>query len=881
MSIRFNHQSSSPTQWATQRSINRMICALASTRTKYGIGCTEFENRNHCCSCRLLRFSKHSLVYHKSRRTARLLVHSSPDDGVTVNGSPLPNASSDVEAMRIKLDQSLQNEDFNDGLVHALHDAARVFELSIKEQSSLSRISWFSAAWLGVDMNAWAKGLSYQASVYSLLQAANEISSCGDGRDRDTNILVQRSLLRLSAPLDSIIREKLSAKQPELSGWFWSEQIPVVMTTFINHFERDARFSAATVSGKKILLGSGTSSDVSLLMLSLTCTAAITKLGPAKLSCPQFFSLLPDVIGKLMEMLVDLVPIREAYHFVKEISLRKEFLVHFGPRAASAGTADDYVADEVIFWVDLVQNQLQRAMDREKIWSRVTTSESIEVLERDLAIFGFFIALGRSTQSFLAANGFDKIEEPVEGFIRYLIGGIVLHYPQLSEISSYQLYVEVVCEELDWLPFYPGYANTMKSSHGSKSDAPPNIEAIPKALDVCSHWIWSFIKHSKWLKTPSNVKAAKFLSNGHQRLRDCMKQLGSLKDELSKSKALEPFEKSKSKRNVLEEDIDSFDQALENVEEALVRLENLLQELHVCRSSSEKEQLKAACSELERIRKLKKEAEFLEASFRAKAESLQQEADGNQSLSSNNEQTRSAKGKYGSSPGVIQENNERSKSRGLWSFLVRPLAEKPERENESIERWDKSNVDVADLDLNEFRRFEVLRSELMELEKRVQKRADLSENEEEIKVHGGEVSGAALVTIPKNENLIEKSLDKLKSTSTDVWQGTQLLAIDTVAAMGLMRRAIIGDELTEKEKKALKRTLTDLASVVPIGVLMLLPVTAVGHAAMLAAIQRYVPGLIPSTYGQERLDLLRKLQKVKETEAGDAKLDQNIEELTS
>lgn len=58
-----------------------------------------------------------------------------------------------------------------------------------------------------------------------------------------------------------------------------------------------------------------------------------------------------------------------------------------------------------------------------------------------------------------------------------------------------------------------------------------------------------------------------------------------------------------------------------------------------------------------------------------------------------------------------------------------------------------------------------------------------------------------------------------------VLQGTQLLAIDTGAAMGLLRRALIGDELTQKEKQALQRTLTDLASVVPIGILMLLPVS--------------------------------------------------------
>lgn len=74
-------------------------------------------------------------------------------------------------------------------------------------------------------------------------------------------------------------------------------------------------------------------------------------------------------------------------------------------------------------------------------------------------------------------------------------------------------------------------------------------------------------------------------------------------------------------------DIDTnstYSQALESVDEALVRLESLLQQLHASSSSSGKEQIKAACSDLEKIRKLKKEAEFLEASFRAKAASLQE-----------------------------------------------------------------------------------------------------------------------------------------------------------------------------------------------------------------------------------------------------------------
>ncbi|CAK9159862.1 unnamed protein product [Ilex paraguariensis] len=153
------------------------------------------------------------------------------------------------------------------------------------------------------------------------------------------------------------------------------------------------------------------------------------------------------------------------------------------------------------------------------------------VLERDLAIFGFFIALGRSTQSFLYANGFEALDEPIEGFVRYLIGGSVLYYPQLSSISSYQLYVEVVCEELDWLPFYPGISNTSKRSHHHKSKmaSPPNAEAIPIVLDVCSHWLQSFIKYSRWLEKPFSVKAARFLSRGHNKLWEWTEELGMQK----------------------------------------------------------------------------------------------------------------------------------------------------------------------------------------------------------------------------------------------------------------------------------------------------------------------------------------------------------------
>ncbi|KAL2554242.1 LETM1-like protein [Forsythia ovata] len=534
-------------------------------------------------------------------RTDHLLLRASADDSVTVNGSPQARPTNDVEEMRFKLNQSLQDEDYNNGLVQSLHDSARVFELAIKQQNSFSKISWFSTAWLGVDKYAWVKALSYQASVYSLLQAVTEVSSRGDGRDRDINVFVQKSLSRQSAPLESVIKEKLLAKQLEAYEWFWSEQIPVAVTSFIDYFEKDQRFVAATEICRQGLSSvSGNSSDTSLLMLALSCIAAITKLGPAKVSCAQFFSIVPDVTGRLMDMLVEFVPMRQAYHSIKEIGLRREFLVHFGPRAAACRMKNDLGTEEIMFWIG-------RKYGRDSLHVKV-----LRFWRRIWPIFGFFIALGRSTQFYLSVNGFDAVDEPIEGFIRYLIGGSVLYYPQLSSISAYQLYVEVVCEELDWLPFYPGCSSTSKRTLGHKNrGGPPNTEAIHLVLDVCSYWIQSFIKYSKWLENPSNVKAARFLSKGHDKLKMCREELGIQKT-------------GSGNYSLLKKELDSFEKALASVEEALLRLEDLLQELHMSSSSSGKEHLKAACSDLERIRRLKKEAEFLEASFRAKAASLQQ-----------------------------------------------------------------------------------------------------------------------------------------------------------------------------------------------------------------------------------------------------------------
>ncbi|KAF7101587.1 hypothetical protein CFC21_102872 [Triticum aestivum] len=598
--------------------ISKRKCYLTSSPS-------EFEKI--ILSARWLEFRRQRIAFQRTRRRVHSIPLASQDDGsgVSVNGVPQVDPASQMKEIRVKLDKALQNEDISTGLVQSIHDAARSIELAFLDHSKSSIDSWFPKMWLGVDNNAWIKALSYQAAVSSLLQAVIDVSSRGNGRDRDINVFVQR---------------------------------------------------------------------------------------------------------------------------------------------------------------------------------------------------------------------------------RYLIGGSVLYYPQLSSISSYQLYVEVVCEELEWLPFYYEDVPTPIVDTEGREEMPKR-ELISRVLNVCTYWLTSFIKYSSWLENPLNVKAARFLSKGHAMLSDCMTELDIAKNNM-------PKDRSFQETGVLVDapELASIDKSLESVEEALVKLENLLQELHLSSSNSGKEDLKAACSDLEMIRRLKKEAEFLEASFRAKAEYL--EAD-----TISRVLPPAGEGEHGKTGSMVNEvltpqkpvNRMENNRRPFWDIFGTTAGRKIVPAQQAVDQdASAAKVDQIDMESNDIRRFEQLRRELIELERRVQKSTDGAKKEEfqETEVPDETMSPSESApplsgpsgSVIKKENVITKSVEKVKESTTIVLQGTQLLAIDTGAAMGLLKRSLIGEELTQKEKQALQRTLTDLASVVPIGILMLLP--------------------IPSTYGPERLDLLRQLEEVKE-----------------
>ncbi|CAI9766105.1 unnamed protein product [Fraxinus pennsylvanica] len=116
---------------------------------------------------------------------------------------------------------------------------------------------------------------------------------------------------------------------------------------------------------------------------------------------------------------------------------------------------------------------------------------------------------------------------------------------------------------------------------------------------------------------------------------------------------------------------------------------------------------------------------------------------------------------------------------------------------------------------------------------------------------------------PIHQNLLRKSTTKMVSASVDIWMGTQILFVDIKYTLRLFTKQLCGYKVTKREKRKMQRTLADIATLIPVTILMLLPVSAVGHAAMLAAIKRYMPSLIPSPYSSERLALMKQLKRTK------------------
>lgn len=88
-------------------------------------------------------------------------------------------------------------------------------------------------------------------------------------------------------------------------------------------------------------------------------------------------------------------------------------------------------------------------------------------------------------------------------------------------------------------------------------------------------------------------------------------------------------------------------------------------------------------------------------------------------------------------------------------------------------------------------------------------------------------------------------------------KGTRLFWNDVVYCASLIGRAAQGVTLKPREVRTIRRTFKDVITFVPVMIILIAPLTPVGHVLIFGAIQRFIPGFFPSCFTEQRQNLLQ------------------------
>ncbi|OVA08574.1 LETM1-like [Macleaya cordata] len=566
-----------------------------------------------------------------------------------------------------------------DCLVRILHESVKSFSTDMQNHEFARSVLELAKAWVGVDVHAWHKHIAYQAAVYALLSTAMKVRFLPSGECSSELFLVQKILSPKIDMLYEFIDSQLTMRDARLVKWFKGVKLPLIEAQFIPLLHR--------------WHAEDSKSGVAVIILAISCCIAIKNLGAGRISCPMFTLSIPQIVGGLMDLSHKLVALDKLHSLASEAGLEQEFLAHFGAKVVLNNTSQ-----EVVFWIALVQKKLVLAFHRESVLSDMQAFHNTKDLERDLATLGLFAFLGRKTRLFLSGMGVKDLDEQVKDFLSFLECGGVFIYPELSSLPLYQLFMEVVAEEIRWLDFYaaiPWFAH-LRRLWTCHAHIVPHLPRMP-------------IEPTKPIRGLPTHGPSGFLG--------FFGFLGEL---------------------------------LKIVESGVPNT-------------------------------------------------------------------------------VIPFGNPHTTDASILPVVHREPADLMIRGDPEC----RPNLALSTNDIDAMSLVPMVCTDATE-------RAC--------------------------ESFLRKSINKLITMSCEIKRGTQLLFIDMSVSLGLILKWVRGHKLTEREMKKLTRTMADFAAVIPVTILMLLPVSVVGHAAILAAIKKYIPCLIPSPYTSERLDMVKQLNKTKKME---------------
>ena len=106
-----------------------------------------------------------------------------------------------------------------------------------------------------------------------------------------------------------------------------------------------------------------------------------------------------------------------------------------------------------------------------------------------------------------------------------------------------------------------------------------------------------------------------------------------------------------------------------------------------------------------------------------------------------------------------------------------------------------------------------------------------------------------------------ESLEKAKEGAEFMARGVKMLGGD-MAPTRFFGRAVMGSTLRPREVQTIRRTTLDIFTFVPFIIILIIPLTPVGHVLIFSFIQRYFPALFPSQFSGRRQELMKKYEEL-------------------
>ena len=122
----------------------------------------------------------------------------------------------------------------------------------------------------------------------------------------------------------------------------------------------------------------------------------------------------------------------------------------------------------------------------------------------------------------------------------------------------------------------------------------------------------------------------------------------------------------------------------------------------------------------------------------------------------------------------------------------------------------------------------------------------------------GLVFGGGGFSMRRARMAVSESFAKITEGVVFLVTGLRMLGSDVKSSAMIFLRAAQGGTLKPREVQALRRTVLDFLTFIPFAIILIIPLTPVGHVLIFGFIQKYFPGLYPSQFTQRRQEIMKR-----------------------